>query len=455
MSRSAAPVGEVTIPMRCGSRGSGFFRAASKSPLRLELGLELLEGELERSLAAGLHPLDPNLISPAGLVDGDVTPGEYRHTVSRLEPEESRGALEHDGGKLRAFVFEREIEVSRRRSLEVRDLALDPEVVEIALEIQLDVAGELGDADDGALAVWKREARFPLHDGRSASVILKRRNVPRPARVLVDLDDDAAHPGIRLRGLELGRHRREEARQGGARLDTDDRVVGAAHAEIGDVGGAFGQHALVRGRHVGMGADDRGDPPIEVPGESLLFRRRFAVQVDEDDLGGVLQLMEGAVDGLKRAVDEGHEDAPLKVDDGDGDSRGRRHHVGAHPGASIGIVDGPEQARLAVQVLEDVAFVPDVVTGREDVDAETEELPGNVRRDAEPGGRVLDVDDDEVVVVPRPQELESRLDDVASGLADHVAGDEDPHLSAVRLLRDDEPRRVMRASEVRMRSILP
>ena len=32
MSRITAPVGEVTMPIRCGSAGSGRFRAASNSP---------------------------------------------------------------------------------------------------------------------------------------------------------------------------------------------------------------------------------------------------------------------------------------------------------------------------------------------------------------------------------------------------------------------------------------
>jgi hypothetical protein len=49
----AAPVGDVTSPMRCGYFGSGRFRSGANKPFRRELLLEFLERDLQR--ADALH----------------------------------------------------------------------------------------------------------------------------------------------------------------------------------------------------------------------------------------------------------------------------------------------------------------------------------------------------------------------------------------------------------------
>jgi len=61
--------------------------------------------------------------------------------------------------------------------------------------------------------------------------------------------------------------------------------------------------------------------------------------------------------------------------------------------------DAARQRRLisvgGVQVIDDLALVPDVVAGGDDVDAEFEQLFGNLRSDAEAAGGVLAVGDGE------------------------------------------------------------
>jgi len=53
----------------------------------------------------------------------------------------------------------------------------------------------------------------------------------------------------------------------------------------------------------------------------------------------------------------------------------------------LGIIGGPQQARLAVQVIVELALVPDVVAAGEDVQAEGEQILGDGGGDAEaPGG---------------------------------------------------------------------
>ena len=92
-------------------------------------------------------------------------------------------------------------------------------------------------------------------------------------------------------------------------------LVGAGHADVGDEGGAAGQDALVGGRHVGVGADDRRDPPVEVDAERLLLAGRLGVEVDEHDraFAGELaeQLGRRARNGQSTLL---HEDLALEVD---------------------------------------------------------------------------------------------------------------------------------------------
>ena len=55
------------------------------------------------------------------------------------------------------------------------------------------------------------------------------------------------------------------------------------HPEVGQVGRAAGQDPLVAGDDVGVRADDRADPAVEVQPEGVLLARELAVEVDEAD----------------------------------------------------------------------------------------------------------------------------------------------------------------------------
>ena len=90
-------------------------------------------------------------------------------------------------------------------------------------------------------------------------------------------------------------------------FDADDAVVGAAHAHIGLVGGAAGQHALVGGGNVGVRAQDGSDAAIEMPAHGDLFAGGFGMKIDEDDFG--LDAGQQVVDGVEGVVGAVHEDA--------------------------------------------------------------------------------------------------------------------------------------------------
>ena len=85
MSCMAAPVGEVTTPMRRGTAGSGALAFGGKQSFGGELRLELLEFAFERAFAGFLEMLDDELVFAARLVESDARPDQHRHAVLRAE----------------------------------------------------------------------------------------------------------------------------------------------------------------------------------------------------------------------------------------------------------------------------------------------------------------------------------------------------------------------------------
>ena len=82
---------------------------------------------------------------------------------------------------------------------------------------------------------------------------------------------------------------------------------------------------------------------------------------------------------------------------------------------------GPEQARVTVNVLDDIALCPYVVAGGDDIDAGVIKGLADLGGDAEAARRVLAVDDDEVELKPPAQVRDMFKHCLAAGFADHVA----------------------------------
>src|SRR5439155_9484176 len=89
------------------------------------------------------------------------------------------------------------------------------------------------------------------------------------------------------------------------------------------------------------------------------------------------------------------------------------------------VVGRPQQQVLLADVLDDLLLVPDVVAGGQHVGPLLERLLGDLRRDAEAAGGVLDVDHAEVDGVGLAQPGQELGEGGASGLAEHVAHHED------------------------------
>ena len=116
-----------------------------------EAGLELLEGELERSGAAGLQRFGDELELAAALVDGDAAADEDGEAVGGAEAEELRLAAEEDDGELSFAVLESEVDVAGGSGAAVGDLAFDPEVGVGGLDLLADAGDEGANAVDAAL----------------------------------------------------------------------------------------------------------------------------------------------------------------------------------------------------------------------------------------------------------------------------------------------------------------
>ena len=127
----------------------------------------------------------------------------------------------------------------------------------------------------------------------------------------------------------------------------------------------------------------------------------------------------------ERIVDGRHEDAAHDVDHADRPAVvASRATIAAVARRAGRVVGRPQQPRLGADVVERFLLVPDVVARGHHVDAAVEQLVADLARDAEAGGRVLGVGDDEVDRVAVDEGRQPVLDQVAPGPADDVADEE-------------------------------
>ncbi len=200
--------------------------------------------------------------------------------------------------------------------------------------------------------------------------------------------------------------------------------VGPRHAEVRDVGRALRQHALVRGLHVAMRADHRGDPSVEVPAHGLRLAGGLHVHVHDDDRRVLAELGHELVGLLERAVDRQHEHPPHRFSTATlcGPAFTVTYPT---PGRARGEVGRAEKEVLLSDVLDDLLLVPDVIARGHHVHAVLEEGPRDERGDAEARRRVLHVDDGQVGLVLLAQAREERVHGLAPRLAEDVADTDD------------------------------
>jgi len=125
------------------------------------------------------------------------------------------------------------------------------------------------------------------------------------------------------------------------------------------------------------------------------------VQIEQDDLGR--DLAEQFVGFAKGVVAAGHKDAALEIHDGVWLAVAERALVDAEAWCADGVVGGAEDAASADvrvgrdgHVFEDLALVPDVVAGGDDVGSEVEEFFGDGGGYAKAAGCVFAVDYEQI-----------------------------------------------------------
>ena len=106
-----------------------------------------------------------------------------------------------------------------------------------------------------------------------------------------------------------------------------------------------------------------------------------------------------------------------------------RPTIAAAAGHAGGEVGRAQELGLPRNVVEDFLLVPDVIARRHHVDAIAEDGVGDVAGHAKSRGGVLDVGDDEIDVALLDERGDGAPRDLASGLAEDVADEQDAHVS--------------------------
>ncbi len=113
-----------------------FLPLRRKQSLRLQLGLQLLERNLQPSGALRLDVLRRNLQLPAIFVNRHPSPHHHLHSVRRTKPQQPRRRPKHHHPNLRIPILQREIKMSGIRRPKVRSLALHPRVGVLPLHMR-------------------------------------------------------------------------------------------------------------------------------------------------------------------------------------------------------------------------------------------------------------------------------------------------------------------------------
>ena len=201
-------------------------------------------------------------------------------------------------------------------------------------------------------------------------------------------------------------------------MDADHRLGGAGHAQVGDKAQAFGEHLGVGGGHVGVGAPQGLDPPIQVPGHGPLLAGGLGVEVHQGE--GGLPLLQNLIHFGEGIVEVGVHAAPAnEVDHPDGGAPGAVEHPPAPAGGPAGVVGGAENVGAALHLVHDLALAPGVVAHGDHVRPGGEDVPGLLGHQTV-GGGVFPVDHGEVDVILAAEGGQVAAEKVHAALPHHI-----------------------------------
>jgi len=167
--------------------------------------------------------------------------------------------------------------------------------------------------------------------------------------------------------------------------------MGAGHADIGDIRGAFGQNPLVGGYDVGMRAETQAHPAVEMITHSDFFTGRLGVEIYDYNVGLLLELRQDSVNGLVWAVAGLHEKTPYQSDDCHGRAFAGFVDGKAFAGRMSGEIDGPNDVVRRFQRRYDFPFSVGMVAQSNEVYAVPQQLVVDLPRQAGAAGGVFGV----------------------------------------------------------------
>ena len=207
----------------------------------------------------------------------------------------------------------------------------------------------------------------------------------------------------------------------------------------------FGRTVRVRRLHVRMRPDHDGDPSVQPARHRGLLAGRLRVHVDEHDRRLAPSLLDELVDHLEHGGRRVEEEGSEYVDDAEATAARGRDDDHAAPRRVAGRVRGSHDSVRRLQVRTDLGASKRVVSERDRVGAEPEDLVGEARRDADPVREVLAVDDARVDSELRAQRAQPVHERAPAGGAYDVGDEQDPQ-SGPEVSRDAAAKRQVRRS---------
>ena len=146
------------------------------------------------------------------------------------------------------------------------------------------------------------------------------------------------------------------------------------------------------------------------------------MHVDDDGIGVAAEKprRQRLLEMTERVAVEACEQPPHHLEHDDPPAPWRAEAGDAEPRCAGLHVERADDARLALDVADQLALVPGVVAERQQIGASGEQIGGNGCGQPEAAGRVLGIDDDGVGAEPLAQARQLRQDDSPAGPADDV-----------------------------------
>ena len=191
------------------------------------------------------------------------------------------------------------------------------------------------------------------------------------------------------------------------------------HSHVGEKSRPARQNLFVRRLGVGMGAEQRRNPPVRVVGQGFFLRRGFRVKIHHTKLG-TSRFLQQPIQRLERARQRLHVYQPDKIDN-------RQlvpaliHYIQPPARRARGIIGRPQYIGRLVQHFVEFPPSEGVVAAGNHVRPAVQDVGGRRRRDAVAVGRVFAVDDADVHAVLPLHHRQHPAQMLTARTADHVA----------------------------------